>query len=741
MARHLYRLGRWSFSHRRTVVSLWVLALIVVGAAAATISKPSSNTFSLPGIESTQAFDLIKDRTGQSADGATARIVFQAPKGQDLASAKNQALISSTLEAVGSTDVAAATPPSAAAGTISQDGRTGVASVTFTKQSIDLSDAQKEAITEAPEEARAAGLTVAVGGDAVQEQSATGATELIGVLIALVVLVITFGSMLAAGMPLLTAIVGVGIGIAGITAASAFVDLSSTTPVLALMLGLAVGIDYALFIVTRYRSELALGRAPLEAIGRAVGTAGSAVVFAGITVIIALAGLAVVNINFLTQMGVAAAATVAVAVMIALTLLPAMLGFAGSRITRRLGYFARRAEKSSAGTPAGRRWVDLVTRHRVVVFFGGLVVAVLVAIPAGSLRLAFPDEGTATEGSGPRVAYDLIADNFGPGVNGPLVVVVDTKGSSDAQATIDSVNKAVASVKTDIASVVPAGPTGDDAKSVAAFKAQVDKTQIATITVIPKSGPSEASTQDLVSEIRDAVRPAAESTGGDALVTGQTAVAIDISDSLSSAFPRYLLVVVGLALFLLIGVFRSILVPVKAVLGFLVSVLMALGATVAVFQWGWLAGLMGVDTPGPVLSFLPVLLTGILFGLAMDYELFLVTRMREEYVHGTEAREAVNVGFEHGARVVTAAALIMISVFSSFILSPEPITKSIGFGLAFGVLADAFLVRMTLVPAFMSIIGKPAWWIPGWLSRLIPDLDVEGDKLTKELDSEPVPAR
>jgi RND superfamily putative drug exporter len=439
-------------------------------------------------------------------------------------------------------------------------------------------------------------------------------------------------------------------------------------------------------------------------------------------------------------MGVAAAATVAVAVLIAITLLPAILGFTGHRIERRLGYFAKRAERSSQGTPAGRRWVDFVTRNRVVVFGAGLVVAVLVAIPAASLQLAFPDDGSTTKGSGPRIAYDLIADEFGPGVNGPLVVVVDTKGSSDAQATIDKVNTAVAGIKKDVAASVPAGPAGKDAKSIATFEAQVKKTDLATIQVIPKSGPSEASTQDLVKRIRDVVRPAAEATGGEALVTGQTAVQIDISDKLSSAFPRYLLVVVGLALFLLIGVFRSIIVPVKAVLGFLVSVLMALGATVAVFQWGWLAGLIGVDTPGPVLSFLPVLLTGILFGLAMDYELFLVTGMREAYVHGAEAREAVNEGFEHGARVVTAAALIMISVFSSFILSPEPITKSIGFGLAFGVLADAFLVRMTLVPAIMSIIGKPAWWIPSWLSRLIPDLDVEGEKLTKELDRTPSPS-
>ena len=428
--------------------------------------------------------------------------------------------------------------------------------------------------------------------------------------------------------------------------------------------------------------------------------------------------------------------------LIALTLLPALFGLAaatsagaGSRSWVRAIPRPRRASHE-----LGRRWADLVTKHRIKTFVGGLLIAGVVAIPVASMQLALPDDGSAAEGSGPRVAYDLIADNFGAGTNGPLLVVVDTKGADDPRAAVDAVVRRVQAVKTDVAAVVPPTPDPKDARAVTAYEDQLARAHYAMITVLPKSGPSDADTKALVDEIRDTVG-GTQTDGARVLVTGSTALNVDISDSLAKAFPKYLLVVVGFAFVLLLVVFRSVLVPLKAVLGFLLSVGVALGATVAVFQWGWMADLIGVDKSGPVLFLLPLLLTGILFGLAMDYEVFLVSRMREEFVHGAPAKDAVVHGFQHGARVVTAAAAIMVGVFGSFALGDDAIVKSIGFGLAAGILADAFLVRMTLVPAFMALLGDRMWWLPRWLDRIVPNLDIEGESLMTRLDDKEVAGR
>ncbi|AXT86656.1 hypothetical protein C6I20_16780 [Aeromicrobium sp. A1-2] len=731
MAWHLYRLGRWSFRHRRIVVTFWVGLLLLMGVASTTLSGKTSDQFSLPGIESTEAFDLIKARTPDAApDGATARIVYQAPEGQKLTAADNKQAVTASLDSIDSANVVAASDPFTM-GTVSKDGRTAYATVSYSKTSIELTDADRTALEGSAEPAEEAGLTVAIGGDAVQEVPETGAAEGLGVLVAIVVLIITFGSLLVAGMPLLTALIGVGIGVTTITTLTGFINLGSTTPVLATMLGLAVGIDYALFIVSRYRHEVQGGKPHEEAAGRAVGTAGSAVVFAGMTVIIALAGLSVVNISFLTEMGLAAAGTVAVAVLIALTMLPALFGFAGRRIASgKLPFLkARDPEARDGKRTNGRRWADLVTKHKVVTFVAGLVVAGVAAIPVASMQLALPDDGTASQGSGPRVAYDLIAENFGAGTNGPLLVVVDTKGVSDPESAVAAVVTKIETIKEDVAAVVSPAPDPSDADAVTAYQDQLAEGQYALITVLPKSGPSDAATQDLVDDIRQ-VAGGTQTSGADVLVTGQTALGVDISESLASAFPKYLLVVVGFAFLLLMIVFRSVLVPLKAVLGFLLSVGVSLGATVAVFQWGWFSELIGIDKSGPVLFMLPLLLTGILFGLAMDYEVFLVSRMREEYVHGASAHESVVLGFQYGARVVTAAAMIMIGVFAAFALGDDVTIKSIGFGLAIGILADAFLVRMTLVPAFMALLGDRMWWLPRWLDRLLPNLDIEGESLT-----------
>ncbi len=360
------------------------------------------------------------------------------------------------------------------------------------------------------------------------------------------------------------------------------------------------------------------------------------------------------------------------------------------------------------------------------------------AVPVASMQLALPDDGTKPAHDDARIAYDLIADNFGAGVNGPLVVVVDTEGARDPAAAVDrataELQRLAQEPGSDIAAVVPAA--ADDPLARQAFAEQLEATQLATLTVVPRSGPSDESTKDLVGDLRSALADLPAETGARALVTGQTAVGVDISGALADVFPLYLLIVVGLAVLLLVVVFRSVWVPIKAALGFLLSVGVSLGATVAVFQWGWLKGLVGVDTSGPVMFLLPILLTGILFGLAMDYEVFLVTRMREAFVHGTPARAAVVEGFAHSARVVVAAALIMVGVFAGFALSGDPILKAIGFALAVGVLADAFLVRMLIVPAVMAIVGERIWWMPRWLDRLVPDLDVEGEALVQRVDDE-----
>ncbi|MFB6392763.1 MMPL family transporter [Polymorphospora lycopeni] len=722
------------------MTGIWVLLLLVVALGAATLSGKTNDSFELSGIESTQAFDLIRDRDPTAApEGATARVVFQAPDGESLADPANQQAVSDALAALRTSGVVSILDPFAA-GTITEDGRTGYASVSYARSAVDLSQADREALEAARDVAEEAGLTATIGGDVIGVEIGGALAELIGVAIAFVVLALTLGSLVAAGMPLLTALVGVGIGITAIATLTGFVELGTTTPALGTMLGLAVGIDYALFILSRYQAEARRGRPLEEAAGRAVGTAGSAVVFAGLTVVIALVGLAVCGIGFLTEMGLAGAFSVTLAVLIALTLLPALLGFAGTRVTKRsprAGQEHTDAEPNP-GEPRtlGRRWIEGLARFRWPALLAGIVAAAVAAVPVASLQLALPDDSTKPAGSDVRLAYDLIDEHFGAGANGPLLVVIDTKEAPDPAAAVAAATERLQTLATrddsNIAALVPA-VTSDSPQARQAYLRQLDTAQFATLTVIPHSGPSDESTKDLVADIRDTLSDLPDQSGARALVTGVTAVGVDISNELTEVFPLYLAVVVGLAFILLIAVFRSIWVPVKAALGFLFSVGVSLGATVAVFQWGWLNELVGLDTTGPVLFLLPILLTGILFGLAMDYEVFLVTRMREAYVHGAPARQAVIDGFTHSARVVAAAALIMVGVFAGFTLTDDIILKTIGFALAIGVLVDAFLVRMLIVPATMLILGRRIWWMPRWMGRLVPTLDVEGEELAKHL--------
>ncbi|MFD0208469.1 MMPL family transporter [Streptomyces hirsutus] len=736
MATLLYRLGRFAFRRRHFTALFWVALLALAGVGAAGAPVAGNTSFSIPGTEAQKAFDVLEERfPGASADGATARVVFKAPAGEKMTDAGNKAIVRDTVEELSDgSEVARVTDPYQGGG-VSRDGTVAYASVSYQVSGMELEESSRDSLKDAAEGARDAGLTVEIGGDALQAVPETGATEIIGIGVAAVVLVITFGSLVAAGLPLLTALIGVGIGVAGITALASTLELGSTTSILATMIGLAVGIDYALFIVSRYRAELAEGREREDAAGRAVGTAGSAVVFAGLTVVIALVGLSVVNIPMLTKMGIAAAVTVAIAVLIALTMVPALLGYAGRRVRaagekgKRRGREAREDEEKGNGTAKekarrpnmGTRWARFVVRRPVAVLLLGVVGLGAAAIPASSLELGLPDDGSQPTSTTQRRAYDLLSEGFGPGFNGPLVVVVDAKNSDDPDAVFRQTGDDIKALD-DVVSVSPAAPNkaGDTA----------------TITVVPDSKPSSVATEDLVHDIRDAGTGVKADTGADVLVTGATAMNIDVSQKLNDALLPYLTLVVGLAFLLLIVVFRSILVPLKAALGFLLSVMAALGAVVAVFQWGWLSGLMGVEETGPVMSMMPIFMVGVVFGLAMDYEVFLVTRMREAYVHGEKPDEAVVTGFRHGARVVSAAAVIMMAVFAGFIGSSESMVKMIGFGLAIAVFFDAFVVRMAIVPAVLALLGKKAWWLPKWLDRALPNVDVEGEGLRTEGDAD-----
>ncbi|MFF9524423.1 MMPL family transporter [Streptomyces achromogenes] len=726
MATFLYKLGRLAFRRRHFVALIWVALLTLAGVGAASAPAPGNTSFSIPGTEAQKAFDLLEQRfPGMSADGATARVVFKAPSGEKMTDAGNKAAVEKTVKELGGGPEVASVADPYTGHAVSKNGAVAYASVKYKVSGMELEDSTRDDLKEAAQHARDAGLTVEIGGDALNATPETGSSEIIGIAIAAVVLVITFGSLLAAGLPLLTAIIGVGIGVASITALASALDLGSTTSTLATMIGLAVGIDYALFIVSRYRAELAEGRAREEAAGRAVGTAGSAVVFAGLTVVIALVGLSVVNIPMLTKMGIAAAGTVAIAVLIALTMIPALLGYAGRRIkpagekSKLLG--GGRTPKRPGRPNMGTRWARFVVRRPVAVLLLGILGLGAAALPAASLELGLPDDGSQPVSTTQRRAYDLLSEGFGPGFNGPLMVVVDAKDSARPKDAFAKVGADIKGLK-DVVTVTPAAPNkaGDTA----------------TITVVPDSKPSSVTTEDLVHAIRDKGAEITRDTGAKVLVTGSTAMNIDVSQKLNDALLPYLALVVGLAFLLLIVVFRSVLVPLKAALGFLLSVLAALGAVVAVFQWGWLSGLMNVEQTGPVMSMMPIFMVGVVFGLAMDYEVFLVTRMREAYVHGETPGQAVVTGFRHGARVVTAAAVIMIAVFSGFIGSSESMVKMIGFGLAIAVFFDAFVVRMAIVPAVLALLGKRAWWLPKWLDRALPNVDVEGEGLRALADPE-----
>ncbi|MBB2944218.1 RND superfamily putative drug exporter [Actinoplanes lutulentus] len=719
MATLLHRLGLASVRHRIIVTLVWLLALVAVGVGAATLSGTTANTFSIPGQESTKALDLMTEKYGAASAGATVQVVFEAPAGETVTAPENAAQIAKAVTDLGTVPgvVGVSNPLDKANPAVSRDQTAAYASITFGVQPSEVTDEQRESIIAKVEQARSLGLTVEADGEALSNPADIGgASEILGVVVALLVLALTYGSLVAAGMNLLTAIVGVGIGAAGIVTLTGFVDLQSTTPILAVMLGLAVGIDYALFIITRFRHELRRGLAVEPAAAMAVGSAGSAVVTAGLTVVIALAGLSIVGIPFLTEMGLAAAATIVIAVLVAITLVPAILGFVGVRALPRK---QREIAGGSAGDeiPVGRGfiagWARLVTTKRTLSLVLAVAVLAIIAIPFFSMQTTLNQR--AAEGSTQAKAQAIMDSRFGPGVSSPLLVLVDGPNAVGYAATVQ---KQVAALP-DVALATPAQPSQDQSAAL--------------ITIIPGSGPEDQKTIDLVNAIRDTVPDA---DGAEVYVTGNTAVSIDVSQKLNDALPVYLALVVGLAFVLLVLVFRSILVPVVGVLGFLLTIGAAFGATVAVFQWGWAASLVNAGSTGPILSLAPIIIVGILFGLAMDYQVFLVARMHEAHAHGASPRDAIVTGFRQAAPVVVAAATIMFAVFAAFVPEGNDTIKPIAFALAVGIAFDAFIVRMVLVPAALALLGRSAWWLPAWL-RWLPELDVEGAALERKA---PAPA-
>lgn len=633
-------------------------------------------------------------------------------------------------------DGAAVQAASAGTRLVSEDGRYAVVQVQFddNAQSIDATIR-----AQIPEKAKAiladAGVTPSYSLEITQDVALVGPGEVLGLTVAILVLVLVLGSLVAAGLPLLVALLGVGVGLGGAMALTSVVEMNQTTPALALMLGLAVGIDYALFIVNRHRANLLHGLSVRESAARATATAGGAVVFAGTTVVIALAALVLSGIPILAEMGLVAAATVAVSVLVAVTVSPAVLRLMGARVISRRAW--RAAGFAVPGDPTSRDaaddgheeehgawYVRGVTRHPWLTVLGVVGVIAVAAIPTASMRLGLPDGGSEPAGSSAYVSYSTIGKEFGPGMNGPVVAVATLPTASTPRDDA-AVLAAQARVATALRSVEGVG-------SVVPFGVSADRSTLA-FQVVPTTGPADERTKETLTRIQAAAGTLERQQDVTIGLTGQTVANIEISERLAGALPAYLLVVVGMSLLILMAVFRSVVVPLVATGGFLLSVGAAFGATVAVHQWGWLGSVFGVTQPGPLLSFMPIIVIGVLFGLAMDYQMFLVSGMHEARAHGEDSRTAVRSGFVHGAKVVTAAAIIMTSVFLGFAFSHLVMVRPIGLALAVGVLVDAVLVRMTLTPAVMHLLGDRAWSIPRWLDRLLPDLDVEGLKLTERL--------
>ncbi|WP_035008779.1 MMPL family transporter [Corynebacterium jeikeium] len=859
MAKILFNLGRWSYLHKKRVIAAWLLLFVGIAAAALGFQKGFNDVFEIKDVPSTHATEMLQEKfpgTKNPAESTDVNIVFGAPEGKKLEDPELMAAMDETVaslrnnvpdfkegmqfgnpvelnDKLGKMLVDQMTKqgmPEATAKSdaenlrmYSADGRYGTMTFSYdVPLPADVTDEDRQAVYDAIQISRDAGMDVEVGGPGFGDPiEVEPISEIAGVVVALIILFFTFGSLLAAGLPLATAIVGVGIGALVTVGATAVLPLNSITPTLGLMIGLAVGIDYALFIMSRYRDELRQGRSRPDAIGLAAGTAGSAVVFAGLTVTIALVGLRLADIPFLSYMGYFAAISVMVAVAVALTFLPALLGACGSRVFRKDATFGQQyasalvgedaAHGYFTGGPAGRgravrvggddgerqragdgqhkqglasRWIKLVYSFPGISIAVVMLVLAALTLPALNLQLSLPNDKTANVDSTQRKSAEMLEEGFGPGRNAPFLVVVNGENANPDSPALATYIQGQADAQggggdTQDAPGAEAGQGagGDaaDAEGAEAGQGAGDKTKAAAqasfiytmenlgsnihvkhaqligqsedglaaqLLITPEGGPTEESTATLIHALRGQQNVIEKETGVDMGITGLIPIQQDVTDQLSDAMPVYLLLVVGLALVLLLMIFRSITVPIMAALGFLLSVGGAFGLTVLVWQEGW-AGLW--NSPGPLISFMPIFLIGVTFGLAMDYQMFIVSRMRERFKHEsfeaaktskyTPVEDSVIFGFGMGAKVVTVAALIMIGVFASFIFQPLPFVQIFGFALGTAVLFDAFLVRMTFIPAMMILLGKATWYMPKWLDRILPTFDVEGSQLERDFRS------
>ena len=716
MSAQLYALGRWCFRHAKLVLAAWLVVVLAIGGAALAFRGSFADVFKIPGSPSQVALDKLGMTFPQGAM-TQATAIFVAPEGGRVDDFRD--VIEETITELQDLDfVNSVTSPwnERITGMVSDDGRAAIVTILVDVKGNPTDDqrAQLTAVADRMAQQLPQGATVDMGGQAFNtELPRLSIVEIAGLGVALVVLTLVLGSLVAAGLPLLTAVTGVAITMAIMMLITRLATINSTTPMLAVMLGLAVGIDYALFILSRHRNQLRDGTPAEESTARAVGTAGSAVVFAGLTVFIALLGLSISGIPFLTVMGVFAALAIVLAVVIALTMLPALMGLLGDRLRPR-PRTARRPRKGGMFAWWGR----VATSHPIVVIVVVVASLGVLTVPGLGLRTALPNSGQHTAGTPSRVTYDLISQHFGVGRNGPLVLTADVISSKDPLKLVADLKEEVLAI--DGVAAVPLATPNQNA-------------EVAMLQVIPTTGPDDPATASLVQALRDRHDQWLERYGVETAVTGTTALQIDVNARLAGALLPFGALVVGLSLVLLAAVFRSVWVPVKATLGFLLSVGGAFGATALVFNEGHLKEFVNLERGMPVISFLPILLMGILFGLAMDYEVFLVSRIREEYVHGKSPVDAIRDGMVASGPVVVAAAVIMFAVFAFFV--PEGIgsIKQIAFVLAVGVAIDAFCVRMTLVPAVMALLGERAWWLPRWLDKALPTFDVEGEVLTEKL--------
>lgn len=770
MAQLLFRLGRYSYNHALRIIALWLMILAAVGIGASQLSKPITDSFSIPGIESVQTQEKMSEvfGTGDLTNAPTGTIVFHSLDGKPLSDQEHMTEMNSLITELKNTGLledsdALYDPVTTAAGMsqqmtaaksaqgyteeqiasdlaavspLSSDSMTGTISITVqTQEDGTVSDDVREELTSIIEASNTDDLQVSYSGNGlIKAVEETGSSEIIGLFVAAIVLIITFGSLIAAGMPLITAVVGVAISLLGISLATYFTDsISSTTSTLSSMIGLAVGIDYALFIASRFRNEIiekydAHHLTPKELtalikntskeerahiMGLAVGKAGSAVIFAGLTVFIALIALTLVGIPFLSSMAIAAACTVVVAVLIAISLLPAIMSLLGVHVFGANWFGVKAPDPRNPQPTMGTRWSRFIRKYPKVIALLGIVVLGIIAIPTAQLRLAMPTDGNANLGSPQRVSYDLISDAFGPGRNAPMIALVDTTSLDEQDRTTT-----IATALQDISAV--------EGVANAQITNMTSDQSYAQILITPTTGATDEVTSETLTHLRDMSSTFHEETGAEYGITGVTPIFDDISSQLSSSLLPYVALVLVLAFIILMVVFQSIWVPLIATLGFGLSVAAAFGATVAIFQLGWF-GI--IEDPQPLVSFMPIILIGLIFGLAMDYEVFLVSRMREEYSHGHTAHHATEMGVKYGARVVTAAAIIMMSVFFAFIGMDAQLVKTMGFGLGIAVLFDAFIVRMTIIPATMYLLGDKAWKLPRWLK--LPKVDIEGASLSR----------